>query len=40
MIIGTTLYFGSLLLVRTKAEVINREKHSRWAKKMLLGNQL
>lgn len=40
MIIGTTLYFGSLLLVRTKAEVLNREKNSRWAKKMLLGDQL
>ena len=35
MIFGLSLYFGGLLLTRIKAEVLNREKHTRWIKEMI-----
>ena len=34
MIFGFTLFFGSVALVRTQAEVLEREKHARWVKDM------
>jgi len=39
-IIGLSLIFGSLLLIRTKAEVLKREKHSRWIKEMILKGEI
>ena len=36
MIFGLTIYFGGLLLIRVKAEVLNREKNARWIKEIIL----
>jgi heme exporter protein C len=35
MIFGLSIYFCGLLLTRIKAEVLNREKHTRWIKEMI-----
>ncbi len=37
-IIGFTLFFGAVLLIRARAEVLERERHSRWVKRELLGD--
>ena len=36
MIFGLTIYFGGLLLIRVKAEVLSREKNARWIKDIIL----
>ena len=36
MILGFTLLFGSLLLRRTRTEVLYRERRTRWVKEMIL----
>ena len=36
MIFGLTIYFGGLLLIRVKAEVLSREKNARWIKEIIL----
>ena len=36
MIFGLTIYFGGLLLIRVKAEVLRREKNARWIKDIIL----
>ncbi|WP_405220421.1 heme ABC transporter permease [Lentisalinibacter sediminis] len=38
MIIGFTLFFAAVLLTRARAEVLERERHSRWVKRELLGD--
>ena len=38
-IFGTTLYFLSLLMIRTKSEVIMRQKNTKWVKDLLRGVQ-
>jgi heme exporter protein C len=37
-IIGFTLFFGAVLLIRARGEVLERERHSRWVKRELLGD--
>jgi len=37
MIIGLSLYFGALLLIRTRAEVLLRNKRSKWVNELLDG---
>lgn len=37
MILGFTLFFGALLLVRVRAEVLHRERRSRWVRNLVLG---
>lgn len=37
MIIGFTLFFAAVLLTRARGEVLERERHSRWVKRELLG---
>ena len=36
MIFGFTLVFGSLLLRRTRAEVLHRERRTRWVRDLIL----
>ncbi|MCH7854136.1 MAG: heme ABC transporter permease [Proteobacteria bacterium] len=37
MILGFTLFFGALLLARVRAEVLHRERRSRWVRNLILG---
>jgi len=37
MIIGLSLYFGALLLIRTRAEVLLRNRRSKWVNELLNG---
>ncbi|HJL93104.1 MAG TPA: heme ABC transporter permease CcmC, partial [Woeseiaceae bacterium] len=39
MIIGLSLYFGALLLIRTRAEVLLRNRRSKWVNELLNGAQ-
>ena len=36
MIFGSSLVFGSLLLRRIRAEVLRRERRTRWVKELVL----
>jgi len=38
-IFGTTLYFLSLLMIRTRSEVIMRQKNTKWVKDLIKGVQ-
>ena len=38
-IFGTTLYFLSLLMIRTRSEVIMRQKNTKWVKDLVKGVQ-
>lgn len=39
MIIGLSLYFGALLLIRTRAEVLLRNRRSKWVNELFNGKQ-
>ena len=36
MILGFTLLFGALLLARVRAEVLHRERRSRWVRNLIM----
>jgi heme exporter protein C len=38
MIAAFTLFFAAILLIRVKAEVLDREQNSRWVRDLVSGN--
>ena len=40
MILGFTLFFGAVLLSRVRAEVLERERNSRWVDDLVRGPTL